>query len=420
MKKIIEKKQMFVFFIYLLIFSGFLFAGYTSTNKDIGKPEIIDLIKVIQNERDVPLSQFVTTLEYVPLELTPEAGISYIRKIYLTDNFIIVRHDSPGSANPLLLFDRKSGKFIRQLGKKGRGPEEFTIPFDCFYNPFDKKIYTYGSMKSSVKTYNLDGKYLETIITPVINESSINKNLPVDAFIDSETYAGYISNSTGQVRTRLVMFSRKEVIASFPNFEKWSSDQVAIGQDPLFFKWENQVSFKERSNDTVFCISGANLIPRYVLNSGNYRYPYHFSREEAIEQMTKPKDYFETSNIFENSNYLFFDLATKNKPIENNPSSFIMVHNLCIFDKSTKSTVACKVDVNNNSGLADDINNFMAISPLSITDNNELVAVLEATKIIKWKKENQAKFVELKAKLPWLDKINELDNPVVVIAKCKK
>ena len=419
MKASFEKIKWLRVFMYFLIIPGFLAAGHISNGQDYVNPVIIDLIKVIQNERDVPISQFVDSLVYIPLETTPESGISYIRKIFLTDKYIIIRHDSPGSSSPLLLFDRKSGKFIRPLGKKGRGPEEYTIPLDCFYNPYDKKIYTYGSMKSFVKTYNLDGKYIESFVTPLINEASVNEHLPIDAFIDSENFAGYITNSTGQVRKKLILFSRVKVKASFSNYDTWPSDQVTISQDPLFFTWQKQVSFKERSNDTVFNISGNKLIPKFVLYTGKLRYPNKLSREEAVEQLTKPKDYLETRMIFENTDYLFFDLGFRYKPAKDKPTAFQLSHNLCIFDKRTKNTLVCGNEADNNSGLSDDINNFMSVTPLTITELNELVGVLQAAEINKWKAENPDKSVKLASKLPWISNINELDNPVIVIGKCK-
>lgn len=156
-----------------------------------------------------------------------------------------------------------------------------------------------------------------------------------------------------------------------------------------------------------------------MFNSGNLRYPDKLSREEAIEQMTKPKDYFDVRNIFENSNYLFFDLGFKYEAINNNPGSFNQIHNFCIYDKTTKNTISCKKDEDKNSCLIDDINKFLPIEPISISENNELVSVLQANEIIKWKSENPAKYSGLVAKLTWLDNIHELDNPVIVIGKCK-
>jgi hypothetical protein len=385
----------------------------------------IDLKNLIQNECEVPISQFVENLEYTLLELTPESGIFFIKKIYATDEYFIVFNSSPGSANHLLLFDRRSGKYIREVGERGIGPEEYARPLDCFFNSFDNKIYAYGSMRSSVKNYNLEGNFIESFVTPGYNETSVNGYLPIDAFLDSVSYIGYIENSTGQVSKRVVIFSKDKEIMNFPHYEKWTSDgsgnQYISIEEPVFFSWGNEVSFKERSNDTIFKVTKNKLIPRLVLYSGNLRCPYKLSREEAVEQLTKPKDYFEALNIFESSGYLFFDLASKNNPIEGKPASFKLIRNLCVFDKTTKKAYACKNNYETiNSCLTDDLNNFMPIAPISITGNNELVAVLQAIEIKKWITDNPQGFSELRKKMPWLVNITEIDNPVIVTAKLKK
>ena len=83
----------------------------------------IDIQKQIQKVQEVPVSKFSDDLEYIPLELTPTIGQDM--KINLTKDYIIVRNYARGVNSLLLLFDRKSGKFIRQIGKIGRGPEEY-------------------------------------------------------------------------------------------------------------------------------------------------------------------------------------------------------------------------------------------------------------------------------------------------------
>jgi hypothetical protein len=145
----------------------------------------IDLKKIIQNTQDVKISDYVNEIEYIPLEITAECPISIIRKLYLTDKQIIIR-----SGNDIFLFDRKTGKFIRKIGTIGSGPQEYMSPLDCFYNSNDR-VYTYGSMKSVIKIYDLDGKFIESFKTPVIDEVSTNKNLPIDAFFNTSTFIGY-------------------------------------------------------------------------------------------------------------------------------------------------------------------------------------------------------------------------------------
>lgn len=225
--KSIKKRKLFVnSTFYILPILLFILSGCSSFNSNKNGIMSIDLISVIQNEQEVHVSQFVNNLEYVPLEMTPESGITHIRKLYLTDKYIIVRNDSPEPEKLLLLFDRKSGKYIRHIGRRGMGPEEYSIPLDCFYSKYDNMIYTYGNMKSSVKIFSLEGEYLESFVTPVPSKDNIpnNKNLPIDAFLDSGNYVGYIKNSTGQEPNKLVFFSGNQIINSFPHYETWSSD----------------------------------------------------------------------------------------------------------------------------------------------------------------------------------------------------
>lgn len=418
--KFIEKRNLPVkIFCYVLPLFSLFIIGCSSTKDPKDELVSIDLKKVLQNEREVPISQFVDSLEYIPLELTPESGINFISKLYLTDEYILVRNTSRQS-ELLFLFERRSGKFIRQLGRVGNGPDEYFKTLNCFFNPYDNKIYTHEYMRSSVRTYNLNGKFLQSFLTPVANEASYYKNLPIDAFFDSGTFVGYISNS-GITGKRLIIFTKDKEIASFLHYEKWSSkNNMVFSQDPIFFTWEKRVSFKEKSNDTIFYISMNKLVPRFVLYSGDARYPYYTSMEEFLRQGPEPKDYYYTLNIFENSNFLFFYLVSKHRQVENQSGTFHLIHNLFIFDKKTQSTSVSKNDDDINFGLTDDINNFLPIAPIAITEKNELVAVLEASKIKKWKTENPDKSAQLILKLPWLSKINELDNPVIVIAKCKK
>jgi hypothetical protein len=396
----------------------------SSYSKD--DPVIINLKNVIKNEQEVPISRFVDELEYVPLQITPESIISDIRKIYVTKEYFIIWHTSPGTSNPILLFERKSGKFIREIGKRGRGPEEYLRPLECFYNPYNNVVYGRGD--NFIKTYNLDGKFLTSFESPKVSELSSKSGYvyaSIEGFMGSETFICYVNNSTGTINKRLIISNQKNEIKSFPHYEKWSTTSsgenfVQIIQHPIFFSWSNKISFKEKSNDTIFYVSSDRLIPRYVLYSGDSRYPYKLTKEDAINEFSKPKDYFETLNIFENSKYLFFDLVSRNKPFDNEPNSFKLIINFCIFDKTRNITHVCKNNEETTwSCLTDDINNLIPIKPISISDDNELISVIQAIEITKWKATNPDKALKLLPKIPWLNRINEFDNPVIVIAKLK-
>ena len=412
-----RQKQLWM--ILFTIITPFLFiSSRSSSNKTEDNPATIDLQKLIQNTQVVPLSRFVTSLEYIPLEYKQECPTSGPR-VFVTNDFIFMRSGD----GTLLLFDRKTGKFIRPIGKRGRGPEEYLRLLDCFYNPYDQKIY--ANAVNSVNTYNLKGEFIESFAKLKVKEPTIKDgyiNASIEAFLPGDKYICYISNFNGAINKRIAIMTKNNELKSFPHFEKWSDPKnqyVPISQSPRFFSFGENVSFKEFSNDTIFYVTMEKLIPRLVLFSGELKHPYILTSKEAVDQFTKPKDYLYTLNIFENAKYLFFDLISKNKPIENKPTAFKLIRNLCIYDKENRSTVACKADEEDNSRLIDDINNFMPILPYLITENNEMVAILEAAEIVKWKAQNPNIAAKLITKLPWLDKIDELDNPVIVFGKCK-
>lgn len=410
----------------ITIFCFLLSFGCSQSGESKAGLITIDLEKVIQNERDVPLSQFVETLEYIPLEITPESSIGNIRKIYVTKEYFIIWAISESTTSQILLFDRKSGKFIREIGKRGRGPEEYLRPLDRFYNPYNNVVYCKGD--NFIKTYNLDGKFLTSFESPKVSDLSSKSgfvNASIEGFMGSGTYVCYVDNYTGAINKRLIISEQQNEVKSFPHYEKWSTASsgenfVVINQNPIFFSWSNNISFKERSNDTIFYVTADKLIPGYVLYSGNSGYPYKLTREEAIDQLSNPKEYFETLNMFENSRYLFFELVSGLKPNDNPPNSFKQIINLCILDKTRNITYVCKSNEETKSScLTDDIDDFIPPKPLSISDDNELISVIQAVEIAKWKTSNPDKASKLLPVIPWLDRISEFDNPVIVISNFK-
>lgn len=70
---------------------------------------------------EVPLSSIGSSVEYIALESSPESYFSVRRQISLSENYILV---ADKQLNRVLLFNR-DGKFLRQIGKSGKGPGEF-------------------------------------------------------------------------------------------------------------------------------------------------------------------------------------------------------------------------------------------------------------------------------------------------------
>jgi len=392
-----------------------------STTKTSQVPTF-NLVQELKNKTDVPISNYIDSLEYIPLELTSESAIVEIRKLYLTDGYIIIDHSAAFPSNSLMLFDRHTGKFIRFPGKRGEGPEEYRAPVSNFFNPYDNFIYTYGTNRGSLKKYNLNGEFIESFHTPP-NKGSTERVLPVDAFLSSDTFLGYLDNSSGQDSQRIIIFTRDRIIKSFPHYEKWvnnSIDQyVEISQDPEITSWDNNISFKERSNDTVFLVTLDKLIPRFILNTGVFKWPYRISIQEASNGLENPLDFFSINDMFENSRYVFFNLINGEERDASDQTMFHLVNNYCILDKLTLKLTVCNNYENYSSYLIDDINGFLPITPFSITEHDELICVVYPMEVIKWRQKNPDLKDRLLIKYPWIDQISEVDNPILVIGKLK-
>lgn len=117
----------------LSIFVLFLLSS-TLCGQSLNKSNLVvlDLDQAFSRQEEVPLSKFLGNIKFVPLETTPQAIIGSIPHYEVTDQYIIVRNFN--NPKQIFIFDRETGKFIREIGKYGRGPDEYLrfsfIPFD--------------------------------------------------------------------------------------------------------------------------------------------------------------------------------------------------------------------------------------------------------------------------------------------------
>jgi hypothetical protein len=392
--------------IYTMLFIGLYFLAFSCEKNEL---EIIDLAEAFSKQKEIKLSKFVSEIRYIPLELKPESVISEYPTIKVYD-YIIVRNSS--SKTPLMVFDKSNGKFIKYIGNVGRGPGEYSIPARDFYNFYNKLIYTLDYSHREVKILNIDGKILSNFKSPDIIESSVRGGklgLSFYTYLDDRTYVSYIDNFTGVIGTKLVIFNRDSIIKTFPNYQRWGENDITRNHrpsfNPQFFRWDNNLYFKEAFNDTVFRVTIDKLIPRIVFKNGKFGLPYEQQQliSPSIDKISG--DYFLITDIYEITDFIFFQFSYK----KNEYVGF--------YDKKMKLTTVCKPIGNFSSSIIDDINNFIPLIPIDFTQENEMISVLDPANILKWMKENPGRAEMLKEKMGWLMTVSETSNPVVVIAK---
>jgi hypothetical protein len=377
----------------------------------------IDLEKIVNNIMEVPLSTILEKVEYLPLKVSPESNLGNRIRLLLTDNYIIVYNSYPQAERKLLVFDRKTGAYLHQIGKLGNGPEEYQAPLEIFYNSFNNKIYAKGN--KSIHIYNQDGKLLESFIPPSVKEFSGENSeirLGIDAFLNADTFVNFTWNKGDVIRDQIVVFNKSGEIKYFPSRVTWpakysTGDYVHFPKPPVFYTWDSKLYVKATINDTVFNITADKLYPRIVLNSGSHRWPANLSSSDG----GKLPFFFYVYSIYESTNHFFFEYR-----FQYDQSLKLPFMHLGIYDKKTKEVIYCKSNNTPLPSFVDDINGFLPVSPVIVNDKNEMVAFLEAMDIVTWKNQNPSKAKELQTKFPWLKAISEFDNPVIVIGKCKE
>ena len=396
--------------IYLWLLSFFLVLFvFAACSKQKATLQEIVVADAFLNQQEIKLSRFVQEVRYLPLETQPSSLISDYPIIKVED-YIIVRNT--GKPTPLMLFDKLNGKFIRCIGNIGRGPNEYSVPVFDFYNYFDKNVYTMDITHREIKILDVNGEYKNSFKTPDVLEPSVKGGklgISFSTYLDNETYVSFVNNFTGAIKNKLVIFNRDSILKIYPNYLRWGNKDITKNHrpsfSPLFFRWSNNLYFKEMFNDTLFQVKVDTLVPRFVFRFGEHGLSYE--KQELISPSFAQisNEYFLINRIMENSEYIFFNLTYDKKEFT------------CFFDKNMKTTHVCKLHEGSQSGFIDDINDFMPFVPRSITSQNELIAILSPLDIMQWIRNNPEKSKATKEKLSWLNTYSETSNPVVVIAK---
>ena len=299
----------------------------------------------------------------------------------------------------ILQFDRKTGKFIKELSHYGNDPEayQYTLPD----TPPTKSNEIYVRTGNRIKTLNSKGEIKTIASAPSEVENAFE--------VADGYFAGYIKNMSCTVTELIVIFNKKgDVIKSFPNHQQCEPNRTNSFSlrlsEGLFFTSKNDVFFKEAFNDTVFQVTKNELLPAVIFNMGEYSPPYE--KKEIMED----DDYlnmYSVNNIDLNDNYVFFSLNYQGK-------TFSAYHDI----KENKTHLAYE-RYEQTSGFQDDLNEFIPFSPQYINDQNELVYNVEAEKIYNWFQDNPDKVASLPKNLQSLQNIDREDNPVVMIVKLK-
>lgn len=362
---------------------------------------VLELATAIDHPTKIALSDFIESIGYVQLETTQDCLINANPDIKLLKHHILIITNQQ-----CLLFDRKTGAFIREIGHYGKGPGEFRSTYGFFDEP--SLVYYFLGWNGNLLKYSIDGKFLGSLAIPSYDGSFEKPSMPDRyTYLNNNFFACNLMNINGLEPRALMIFNGKgETVKTIPNRHIIKNVKTAINTGTIsFHHFNNSTFYQEFYNDTVFTISSERIKPYFVLNRGKYRPQYEalwwtFEKRKEANMIYQPL-------YLENSRFLTFEFYY----VFGNPARFF-----ALYDKTSKSLRITE----NNSGVKNDIDGFVDLTFKSINESGELSCLIQSQDMIKWFENNKDKSKSLKPELQDLKNINLGDNPILVIAKYKQ
>ena len=112
----------------------------------------VDVLKSYP-KKELILQDFLD-VEYIPLDNSDEFVTRGLVG-HISKNLIVVRNS--GAGGDIFLFDRKTGKALRKINRRGQGPEDYTIPGSIVIDEENNEMFI--SDISSIVVYDLFGNF---------------------------------------------------------------------------------------------------------------------------------------------------------------------------------------------------------------------------------------------------------------------
>ncbi len=412
---------------YCLILIFFFFSCINKHQKPLN---IIDIEANLSNYKEVKLSQIINDVTYIPLQSDTSCILGYILSIDFNNENILLT-----DKNKCLEFS-PYGTFIKQIGKRGKGPKEYLYAFKV--NSFDEHIFI--SDHNRILVYDKSGKYITSIKSSFTSPVNFNPNwIP----LSDSLLICHLRNVMGDQENKAIVINlQSDTIEVFQNFQKFKREKLSSRSDDSraqFYYFSNELSYKELFNDTLFRIENfTKMNPAFIFNLGKYGFPNEYRGLPAKEYIESLSAYiwlykiYETKSLFimELSLLDHYNLSTQKMYNIKGTIRYGQAPVLAIYEKKTgetyfinPSTIDDKVNPN---GIENDFDGGMNFFPDTQINDSTLLMLIQPYELKSFLKledvKNYApKYPEKKKELEKLaNRLDENDNPVLMLVKLKE
>ena len=221
--------------------------------------------------KDFLIASSFKNIHMIQLEATEESLISDIKRVVDVDGKVYVLTRT----NEIYCFDRATGKYIRTIGRLGEGPGEYVSAMDICYDEKEKCICVVDYYKSAIHNYSLDGRFLGDRKFDEETAEGVNLTVYADCAPDGNMLLSLCMPPQKPSRDYVYMMLRPDGTSTGVDvFSPVRSKiaQVEVSRHPIA-KSEDGLRFFKFMNDTIFTLSGDEVVPFCKLNLGRKMIP---------------------------------------------------------------------------------------------------------------------------------------------------
>lgn len=252
------------------------------------------------------ISDLASDIRYIKLETSPECMLDRIRKVVLDKDLIFILSSSSPSGH-LFIFSN-TGKFIRQIGKQGRGPGEYSSIIDFSIDKKGKRIYLIDTM-GNLFIYGFSGEYInrEKVLSEPAGVCYSDNHL---FFL--QCWPTYFQNNGFAITVRDPDHKKpdlKLINRQYIKFDKIIQDVLFYINFSLSANNENSITLLESKFDTLYSITAQGVVrPEYVIDLKNKMPQNIFFIDDYTAAHKKYNTY---DQIIETSSYIIMIVVSK-------------------------------------------------------------------------------------------------------------
>ena len=255
----------------VLFCAGILVVSCREQKKSASTGSDVKEVTFKEAPKDFLIASSFKNIHMIQLEATEESLISDIKRVVDVDGKVYVLTRT----NEIYCFDRATGKYIRTIGRLGEGPGEYVSAMDICYDEKEKCICVVDYYKSAIHNYTLDGKFLGDRKLDEETAEGVNLTVYADCAPDGNMLLSLCMPPQKPSRDYVYMMLRPDGTSTGVDvFSPVRSKiaQVEVSRHPIA-KSEDGLRFFKFMNDTIFTLSGDEVVPFCKLNLGRKMVP---------------------------------------------------------------------------------------------------------------------------------------------------